>query len=40
MFRQLRRLGALKDMKEPEEKKPVVRSSPVLGKIEKNLGRG
>ncbi len=40
MFRQLKRLGALEDMKEPEEEKPVVRSSPVLGKIEKNLGRG
>ena len=42
MFRQLKRLGAVKDIPEPgeEEKKPVVRSSPVLGKIEKNLGRG
>ena len=42
MFRQLKRLGAVKDMPEPGEKdkKPVVRSSPVLGKIEKNLGRG
>lgn len=40
MFRQLKRLGALRDMEEPGEKKPVVRSSPVLGKIEKNLGRG
>ncbi len=39
MFRQLKRLGALKDMPDGEDK-PVVRSSPVLGKIEKNLGRG
>ena len=41
MFRQLKRLGVVKDMPEPEgkEKKPIVRS-PVLGKIEKNLGRG
>ncbi len=41
MFRQLKRLGAVKDMPEPgeKEKKPIVRS-PVLGKIEKNLGRG
>ena len=35
MFRQLKRLGAVKDMPEPEDK-PVVRS-PVLGKIERNL---
>lgn len=41
MFRQLRNLGAVKDMPD-EEDKPVVRSgeSPILGKIEKNLGRG
>ncbi|WP_245610393.1 hypothetical protein [Thermococcus celericrescens] len=38
MFRHLKRLGALKDAK--EEDKPVVRSSPVLGKIESNLRRG
>lgn len=40
LFRHLKRLGALKDAKEDEEDKPVVRSSPVLGKIEENLRRG
>jgi len=40
MFRQLKRLGAVKDLPSEREEKPVVRSSPVLGKIEKNLGRG
>ena len=40
MFRQLRNLGAIKDLPSEREEKSVVRSSPVLGKIEKNLGRG
>ncbi|WP_367884404.1 hypothetical protein [Thermococcus sp. JCM 11816] len=40
LFDHLKRLGALKDAKEDEEDKPVVRSSPVLGKIEENLRRG
>ncbi|WP_245612522.1 hypothetical protein [Palaeococcus ferrophilus] len=40
LFRHLKSLGALKDAKKGEKDKPVVRSSPVLGKIEQNLRRG
>lgn len=38
VFESLKRLGG--EEQEPEEDKPVVRSSPILRKIERNLGRG